>query len=92
MAAELRWLEGEERVAEATAAVVEWRVSECRRAGDLELDLTVRFTGGEGTFTLRVENAVFKGNVDFGFHYFFFFALGLDLADFFGVLAFTSMT
>lgn len=33
-------LEGELRVAEATAAMVEWRVSECRRAGELELDLT----------------------------------------------------
>ena len=27
-------------------------------AGDLDLDLTVRFTGGEGVFTLKVENAV----------------------------------
>jgi alkyl sulfatase BDS1-like metallo-beta-lactamase superfamily hydrolase len=26
--------------------------------GDLDLDLTVRFTGGEGVFTLKVENAV----------------------------------
>ena len=35
-------------------------------AGALDLDLTVRFTGGEGVFTLKVENAVLHHRVGDG--------------------------